>query len=278
MKTLCCALLALSTALALAARDASGSVPRNEDSPAGLFAVLDYVVAPAEQMSAQSAVALSETGVEQETIKARIVEAWFYRLRADPAVAVAVPGGVAGLEARLRDDAARERLIRSGIARLTPPDRLAYFTLLAKYMGRVARGNCQGIASVQDIADRISIGSMSDADTAEYFSLLYRVVIRSLLAAPLTLPTPMAYERALRHLDDAVNAALAGDPLAVARLARVTNGGPGASMADVCWASAVLMRSTAAMSGPDRDALLLYMLGEGVPVQAAPNHDSANAP
>ncbi|QGZ58345.1 hypothetical protein [Paraburkholderia acidiphila] len=275
MKTLRCAWLALTTALALsAAHDASGSVPDNEDAPAGLFAVLDYVVAPAGQAST---VALSEAGVEQETIKARIVEAWFYRLRADPAVALAVPGGVAGLEARLRDDAARERLIRGGIARLTPPDRLAYFTLLAKYMGRVARGNCQGIANVQDIADRISIGSMSDADTAEYFSLLYRVVIRSLLAAPLTLPAPAAYERALQHLDDAVNAALAGDPLAVARLERVTNGAPDATMADICWASAVLMRSTAAMSGPDRDALLLYMLGVGAPVQT-PARDAAHAP
>ncbi|MCP3706957.1 hypothetical protein M3I54_08155 [Paraburkholderia sp. CNPSo 3274] len=269
MKTLRCALLALTTALALAGHDASGSVPRNEDTPAGLFAVLDYVVAPAEPTSAQSAVALREAGVEQETIKARIVEAWFYRLRADPAVAVAVPGGMAGLESRLRDDAARERLIRSGIARLTPQDRMAYFTLLAKYMGRAARGDCQGMASVQDIAEHISIGSMSDADTAEYFSLLYRVVIRSVLAAPLTLPTPVAYERALRHLDDAVNAALAGDPQSVARLERVTNGGPGATMADICWASAVLMRSTAAMSGPDRDALLLYMLGEDAPVRSS---------
>ncbi|HKR45917.1 MAG TPA: hypothetical protein VJU59_40690 [Paraburkholderia sp.] len=277
MKTLRSAMLALTTALALAGHDASGSVPRNEDTSAGLFAVLDYVVAPAEPTSAQSAVALREAGVEQETIKARIVEAWFYRLRADPAVAVAVPGGVTGLEARLRDDAARERLIRGGISRLTPQDRLAYFTLLAKYMGRAARGNCQGVASVQDIAQGISIGSMSDADTAEYFSLLYRVVIRSVLAAPVTLPTPVAYERALRHLDDAVNAALAGDPQSVARLERVTNGGPGATMADICWASAVLMRSTAAMSAPDRDALLLYMLGEDAPSRgSAP--EPAHAP
>ncbi|MEM5310231.1 hypothetical protein [Paraburkholderia sp. JHI869] len=277
MKTLRCALLALSAALALAGRDASGSVPRNEDTPEGLFAVLDYVVAPAEQASAQSAVALRDAGVEQETVKARIVEAWFYRLRADPAVVVAVPGGVAGLEARLRDDAARDRLIRGGIARLTPEDRQAYFTLLAKYMGRAAHGDCQGVASVQDIAGRISIGSMSDADTAEYFSLLYRMVIRSVLAAPLTLPTPVAYQRALQHLDEAVNAALAGDPQSVARLERVTNGGPGATMADICWASAVLMRSTAAMSGPDRDALLLYMLGEDAPTHT-PAPDTAHAP
>ncbi|WP_321921248.1 hypothetical protein [Paraburkholderia guartelaensis] len=277
MKTLHCALIALTAALALASHDASGSVPRNEDTPAGLFAVLDYVVAPAEPASAQSTVALHEAGVEQETIKARIVEAWFYRLRADPAVAVAVPGGVAGLEARLRDDAARDRLIRSGIARLTPQDRLAYLTLLAKYMGRAAHGNCEGMASVQDIAQGISIGSMSDADTAEYFTLLYRVVIRSVLAAPVTLPTPVAYERALRHLDDAVNAALAGDPQSVARLERVTNGGPGATMADVCWASAVLMRSTAAMNAPDRDALLLYMLGEDAP-ERAPAPEPAHAP
>lgn len=263
MKTWRRALLALTATAALAARDASGSVPRNEDAPERLFTVLDYVVAPAWQTSPQT-----EPGAEQETTRARIVEAWFYRLRADPAVAVAVPGGAAGLEARLRDDAARERLIRSGIARLTPQERLAYFTLLVKYIGRAARGDCRGIASVQDIAGRISIGSMSDADTAEYFSLLYRVVIRSLLGAPLTLPTSVAYERALRHLDEAVNAALAGDSPAVARLARVTNGAPGATMADICWASAVLMRSTAALSGPDRDALLLYMLGEDVPVQA----------
>ncbi|WP_322028354.1 hypothetical protein [Paraburkholderia sp. J76] len=272
MKTWRRALLALTAALASAAHDASGSVPRSEDAPERLFAVLDYVVAPAWQTSPPS-----EPGAEQETTRVRIVEAWFYRLRADPAVAVAVPGGAAGLEALLRDDAARERLIRSGVARLTSQERLAYFTLLVKYIGRAARGDCQGIASVQDIAGRISIGSMTDADTAEYFSLLYRVVIRALLAAPLTLPTPEAYERALRHLDDAVNAALSGDPAAVARLARVTNGAPGATMADVCWASAVLMRSTAALSGPDRDALLLYMLGEEAPAQT-PARAATHAP
>ncbi|HEY4805578.1 MAG TPA: hypothetical protein VIH96_23440 [Paraburkholderia sp.] len=269
------ALLALITALAMADRNALGNVAQHGDTPAGLFGILAYVLAPAP--AGPGTRYLQQAGVEPDTVKARIVEAWFDRLRADPAIAVAVPGGAAGLEARLRDDAARERLIRSGIARLRPQERLAYFMLLTKYIGQAASSDCRGVASVQDIADRVSIGSMSDADTAEYFSLLYRVVIRSVLGAPLTLPTPMQYETALRHLDDAVNDALAGDPQAVARMKRVTGGAPGATMADICWASALLMRSTAAMNEPDRDALLLYMLGEDAPVQTqAP--DAAHAP
>jgi len=267
--------LALILALALAARSALANVPPREDTPAGLFGILAYVLAPSPGGPGMRYLQLA--GVEPDTVKARIVEAWFDRLRTDPVIAVAVPGGAAGLEARLRDDAARERLIRSGIARLTPQERLAYFTLLTKYIGQAAGGDCHGVASVQDIADRISPVSMSDADTAEYFSLLYLVVIRSVLGAPHSLPTPMQYETALRHLDEAVNGELAGDPQAVARLKRVTGGAPGATIADICWASALLMRSTAAMNGPDRDALLLYMLSGGAPVQTqAPN--AAHAP
>ena len=267
--------LALIAALGWADRNALANVPPRENTPTGLLSILAYVLAPAPAGPGMGNLQLA--GVEPDTVKARIVEAWFNRLRADPVIAFAMPGGAAGLEARLRDDAARDRLIRSGIARLTPQERLAYFTLLAKYIGQAASGDCHGVASVQDIADRISPGSMSDADAAQYFSLLHLIVIRSLLGAPLSLPTPMQYEAALRHLDEAVNGQLAGDAQAVARLKRVTGGAPGATMADICWASALLMRSTAAMDGPDRDALLLYMLGDGAPVQT-PSPNAAHAP
>jgi hypothetical protein len=211
--------------------------------------------------------------VAPDSIKGRIVDAWFDRLRADPAVAIAVPGGAAGLDAVQRDDAARDRLIKSGIARLAPEDRLAYFMLLSKYIGKVVRSDCRDVASMQDIVDRVSVSSMSDADAAQYFSLLRRIVIGSLLAAPASLPTRLELGMALRHLDDAVNAELAGDPQAEARMTRMMSGARGdsmASMADVCWASAILMQSVAAMGGPDRDALLLYMLDadDPAPTQA----------
>jgi len=261
------ALLALTVALAIAGRDALGNVPQEEDTPAGLFEILAFVVVPGADAVWQETGYLRQAGVEPETTKARIAEAWFDRLRADPAVAIAVPGGMEGLEARLRDEATRERLIKSGIARLAPDDRLAYFMLLTKYIGKAARGDCQGAASMQEIVDRVSVGGMSDADAAAYFSLLYRIVIRSLLAAPIALPTPAQLKMALRHLDDAVNAELAGDPQAVARMTRVTRSVPGATTGDICWASAILMRSVAAMDVPDRQALLLYMLDVDEPVQ-----------
>ena len=261
------ALLAVTVVLALAGRDALGNVPHNEDTPAGLFEILAFFVVPGADVAWQDTGYLRQAGVEPQTTKARIAEAWFDRLRADPAVAIAVPGGMEGLEARLRDEPTRERLIKSGIARLAPDDRLAYFMLLTKYIDKAARGNCQGAASMQEIVDRVSVGSMSDADAAEYFALLYRIVIRSLLAAPIALPTPAQQQKALRHLDDAVNAELAGDPLAVARMTRVTRSAPDATTADVCWASAILMRSVASMEVPDREALLLYMLDVDEPVQ-----------
>jgi hypothetical protein len=252
--------LALTVVLAMAGRDAWGNVAQTEDTPPDLFAVLAYVVAPAGQGVRHDSRYLWEVGVAPDSIKGRILDAWFDGLRADPAVAIAVPGGAAGLEAVLRDDAARDRLIKRGIARLAPEDRLAYFVLLSKYIGKVVRGDCHDVASMQDIVDRVSVGNMSDADAAEYFSLLHRIVIGSLLAAPATLPAPAELNTALRHLDDAVNAQLAGDPQAEARMMRMTSGSPGASMADVCWASGILMHSVVEMGGPDRDALLLYML------------------
>ena len=100
------ALLALITALAMADRNALGNVAQHGDTPAGLFGILAYVLAPAP--AGPGTRYLQQAGVEPDTVKARIVEAWFDRLRADPAIAVAVPGGAAGLEARLRDDAARD--------------------------------------------------------------------------------------------------------------------------------------------------------------------------
>jgi hypothetical protein len=261
-----CARLALSAVLAMAGRDGLANLPPREDTPPGLMAILASVVTPASD-AWQDTHYLWRAGVEPDSIKARIAESWFVRLLADPAVALAVPGGTAGLEAKLRDDVARERLIKNGIPRLAPDDRLAYFMLLTKYIGEAAHGDCHGVTTMQDIVDRISVGNMSDADAAEYFALLHRIVIRSLLAAPVTQPTPAQFEMALRHLDDAVNAALAGDPQALARMVRITSGARGVTVADVCWASALLMRSVVEMDGPDRDALLLYMLDEDAPAQ-----------
>jgi hypothetical protein len=271
------ATLALTAVLAMAGRGALGNEPQSEDTPPALFAIVSYVVAPAARAAGQETRYLWQMGVAPDSIKGRIVDAWFERLRADPAVAIAVPGGAAGLEAELRDDEARDRLIKSGIARLAPEERLAYFMLLTKYVGKVVRGDCHGVASMQDIVDRVSVSNMSDADAAEYFSLLHRIVTGSLLAAPLTPPTPLQLDMALRHLDDAVNAELSGDPQAVARMTRMTHGGPGASMADVCWASAILMQSVVEMGPPDRDTLLLYMLdadgrAPGQGPEAAPTH------
>ncbi|PVX76273.1 hypothetical protein [Paraburkholderia unamae] len=258
--------LALIVVLVASGRDAWGNVPVNEETPHRLFGILTFVIAPAAGDTGD----VSQGGVAADSIKARIVDAWFARLRTDPAVAIAVPGGAAGLEAKLRDDATRERLFRRGVARLAPQDRLVYFMLLTKYIGQAAAGGCHGATSMQDIVDRISVDSMSDADAAEYFAVLYRIVIRSVLAAPLTLPASATFESALRHLDEAVDAELAGDAQAVARMEGITRGAPGATMADFCWASALLMHVVAAMSGPDRDALLLYMLDVDDAVPARP--------
>jgi hypothetical protein len=260
------AVLVLLAATAIGGPCALGAVPYAGETPAGLFGMLAYTVANTARANDQDREDFQQTGFAPETIKGRIVEGWFESLRTDPAVAVAVPGGAAGLEVQLRDEVARERLIRSGIARLEPPKRLAYFMLLTKYIGKAVNSDCRGVASMQDLVDRISVGSMSDADAAEYFSLLHEIVIRAVLAAPVLLPSSGEFELALRHLDDAVNGALAGDPAAEARMQRVTSGAPGATMADVCWASGILMRSVADMNGPDRDALLLYMLDEDVAV------------
>jgi hypothetical protein len=42
-------------------------------------------------------------------------------------------------------------------------------------------------------------------------------------------------------------------------------------MADVCWASAILMQSVVEMGPPDRDTLLLYMLdADGRAPEATP--------
>jgi hypothetical protein len=264
--------VALTAVLAMTGREALASVPPRGDSPPGLMVILASVVTPGSEAAWRDTHYLSRAGMEPDSIKARIAQAWFDRLLADPAVAIAVPGGTAGLEAKLRDDVARERMIKNGIPRLAPDERLAYFMLLTKYIGEAAHGDCHGVTSMQDIVNRISVGNMSDSDAAEYFALLHRIVIRSLLAAPLTQPTPVQFEMALRHLDDVVNAALAGDPPALARMVRITSGAPGATVADVCWASAFLMRAVVEMDGPDRDALLLYMLDED---ESAQKQDAA---
>jgi len=260
------ALFAVFVVAAITGHNALANVRPNEDAPSGLFVILPYALAR-DADAAPDTGSLRKADVASETLKARIVTPWLDQLLKDPVVAIAVPDGAPELEARLRDDPTREHLIKSGVVRLSQTDRLAYFMLLVKYFSKAARGDCRGVTTMQEIVDRISLGSMSDIDGARYLQLIHVIVIRSLLAAPITLPTSAQFETALGHLDKAVDAELSGDPRAIARMSLGTSGAPGATMDDVCWASSILMHLVIEMDNTDRDALLLYMLGEDEPAR-----------
>ncbi|SEJ83586.1 hypothetical protein SAMN05192539_10202 [Paraburkholderia diazotrophica] len=224
---------------------------------ADLFEDPSTVMAPAKLGSARLNEMLSQSGIARDSEKARMLATWIDMVLHDPVIARRIPGGARALEQVFLDEGRREALMSSGLARLTPADRLLYLQLFTRLLDQLVPVNCFGLVDITAAMSRITIAEMSDADAGLYLLLLYKVLANSESEAPARLPTPQEYTIAIEALSRAIVIELDADPVNLDRYALYTAHLSAATPSDVCWLTRVTLHAIAKMPETERDFILL---------------------
>ncbi|ACC70276.1 hypothetical protein PPMP20_31935 [Paraburkholderia phymatum] len=201
--------------------------------------------------------ALSQNGIVPGSGKARMLTAWFDMILRDPVIATRFPGGARSLQEVFFDEGKREALMSSGLARLTPNERLDYLQLFIRLLDELVPVNCFGLVDMRSVMNRITLAQMSDADAALYLRLIYRVLVSSGSDIPVRLPTQEEYEAAVEALSRAIVIELDADPASMDRYELYMVHPSEATPSDVCWTTRVTLHAVAKMSETQRDFVLL---------------------
>ncbi|CAB3768483.1 hypothetical protein [Paraburkholderia humisilvae] len=211
-----------------------------------------------------------EQGIEPDSAKAQIVRTWINKMRHDPIIASAIPGGAQGLGRLFLDTQTRETVLLNGLVRLSAADRLSYVQLLSKFLDELVPVDCFGLVDMNDVMNRVSLREMSDADAAQYFDLLAKVMVSDALNAPIVLPTHEQYAAAKLQLAHALFAQLSGDESDMTRFKNYSANPAQATPSDTCWATRVTMHAILSMPDPGRDFILLISILQSVAQKKAP--------
>ena len=214
-------------------------------------------------------------GIDPGSNKAQIVRVWIDRIRQDPLITSAIPGGAQGVGRLFLDPQQREIVMTSGLVRLSPADRLSYVALMTKFLDELVPVNCFGLTSLGDVMARISLREMSESDVEQYFELLSKMLVSDALNTPVILPTRAQYASAQHHLARALFAQLGGDEYGMSRFESYASNPGQATPSDACWATRVTLHAILSMPDPDRDFILLltilHSIDEGeTPVRSEP--------
>ncbi|WP_213309008.1 hypothetical protein [Paraburkholderia sacchari] len=201
--------------------------------------------------------ALGQYGIARGSTKARIVASWLEQVEQDPAIARRIPGGVHGLEQVFLDEAKREALMSSGLARLTPTERLTYVKLFAHLLDELVPVNCFGLVDINAVMNQITLAQMSDADAELYLRLIYKVLASSASDAPVRLPTRQQYSAAVDTLSSEVVVELDADPVDLDRYLSYTTHPEVLTPSDVCWTTRVTLHALERMPETERDFILM---------------------
>ncbi|WP_241018243.1 hypothetical protein [Paraburkholderia sp. Tr-20389] len=200
---------------------------------------------------------LSQNGIVPGSEKARVLTAWFDVILRDPVIQTRFPGGARALQKVFFDEGKREALMSSGLARLTPNERLDYLQLFTRLLDELVPVNCFGLVDMTAVMNRITLAQMSDTDTALYLRLLYRVLVSSGSDIPVRLPTQEEYDAAVEELSRAIVIELDADPASMDRYELYMVHPSQATPSDVCWTTRVTLHAIAKMSETERDFVLL---------------------
>jgi len=200
---------------------------------------------------------LLEQGVEPRSSKAQIIRMWVEKIRQDPGISAALPGGAQGVSRILLDPETRANVISSGLAHLSAADRLSYVRLLTKLLDELVPVNCFGEVDMSATMKRVTLREMSDADVRQYFELLYKVLTGNARKSPVVLPTSQQYAVAQRQLSRALFIQLGGNQSDFARYQSYARYPATATPADACWATRVTLHAIISMRDPERDFILL---------------------
>jgi hypothetical protein len=215
------------------------------------------MTAPAKLSSARLDEMLSQNGIARDSEKARMLSTWIDMVLHDPIIAKRIPGGARALKQVFLDEGKREALMSSGLARLTPSDRLLYLQLFTRLLDELVPVNCFGLVDITAAMNRITIAEMSDADAGLYLRLIYKVLVNSASEVPTRLPTLQEYSIAIEELSRAIVIELDADSVNLERYALYTAHPSAATPSDVCWLTRVTLHAIAKMPETERDFILL---------------------
>ncbi|WP_233853587.1 hypothetical protein [Paraburkholderia sp. HD33-4] len=200
---------------------------------------------------------MGQYGIARDSTKARIVAAWLEKVEQDPAIERRIPGGVRGLEEVFLDETKREALMSSGLARLTPADRLTYVKLFAHLLDEFVPVNCFGLVDINAVMNRITLAQMSDVDAELYLRLIYKVLVSGESGIPVRLPTPQQYSAAVDVLSSEIVIELDADPVNLDRYHSYTAHPELSTPSDVCWTTRVTLHAIERMPERERDFILM---------------------
>jgi len=227
---------------------------------------------------------LSQNGITPDSAKAHMLTTWFEMVMHDPRIARRVGGEPASLERLFVDEGRREALMSSGLARLTPQERLLYLQLFTRLLDEFVPVNCFGLVDMNAVMNHITIGQMSDADMALYLQLLYRVLVSSTSDAAVRLPTPQEYAGAMEELSRAIVIELDADTASLERYGTYALRPSTTTPSDVCWMTRVTLHAIAKMPETERDIVLLTAITASQvgafrnPAEKKPAHSPRDSP
>jgi hypothetical protein len=214
-----------------------------------------------------------EEGIEPDSNKARIVRTWVNKIRQDPVITAAVPGGAEGLGRLFLDSQTRENILLNGLVRLSAADRLRYVQLLTKFLDELVPVDCFGLVNMNEVMNRVTLREMSDSDVEQYFELLSKVLVSDALNVPVVLPTSDQYAGAKRQLAHALYIQLSGDESDITRFEHYSANPAQATPIDACWVTRVTLHAILSMPDPGRDFILLLTLLQSGSEAASPPGD-----
>ncbi|MBN3760881.1 hypothetical protein [Burkholderia sp. Ac-20365] len=224
---------------------------------------------------------LKHYGIEPGSKKAAIFQKWVDRVKHDPDIA-GLPGGAGDLRHLMADSQARATVMKSGIARLTPQDRLGLVELITALFER-APADCYGTTDIMTVMTRATQpGVMSDEEADKYFGYVYLILQAFAKHTPVDVPTQEQRDAATRALGISVEKQIT-TKADIQRYAAASVDREHASPADVCWMTAKSLDAIDRVEEPHRDVLLRAMFLPNVeqaaqPKQAAPTSKPGVAP
>lgn len=215
------------------------------------------VQAPSIPGEAGLADVMSQYGIAQGSERAQMLAAWFEKVLHDPVIKQRIPGGAHALEQIFIDEGKREAVMSSGLARLTPADRLLYLQLFTRLLDELVPVNCFGLVDINAAMNHITIDQMSAADAELYLRLLFKVLKSSGSAAPVGMPTAQQYSAAVEALSREIVVELDADPVNLDRYHLYTTHPELATPSDVCWLTRVTLHAIERMPEAERDFVLV---------------------
>ena len=195
---------------------------------------------------------LMENGIEPGSSKAKLIVAWVERIHHDPTIT----SNMQQTRALFLGAQSRSDLVADGLARLAPPRRLQYVTLITRFLDTLVPTDCFGLNDMSEVVNHVSLGEMSETDIDEYFRMLLDAIRASASNAPLDVPTPQQSADAQTSLNNALLIELDNTEANVVRYEAYMANPRNAAPDDACWAIRVTMHAILAMPEPYRDVVL----------------------